>query len=387
MNIILNSLIDGGTNFNLMELFTYLSRIPDTRDNRGKIYPLPVILTYIILAKLAGHDTPTAIHNWVKLHQTELLSLFESRHQRVPCLNVYRTILSEVVTMDDLMKTLNQYLLEVYGGQTSPLIAIDGKTMKGTIPKGETRGVHLLSAYLSEEGITLAQKEVGSKENEITVAKDLIEELSIKNRVVCADAMQTQRELSVQIKARGGDYIWIVKNNQSVLKQDVAQFFAPPRKAPGWHTTRLPQTIAETTDLGHGRLEKRTLTLMIDQSAFLDWPHVEQVFMLRREVTFLKSGHMSCEIVYGVTSCSPERVSAEQLLAWIRQYWGIENGLHYRRDVTLHEDQTRFSLPNLAKSMAAINNFVIGLVRKLGLTNLAQTRRQFAYQITSQLMA
>ncbi len=72
---------------------------------------------------------------------------------------------------------------------------------------------------------------------------------------------------------------------------------------------------------------------------------------------------------------------------WVRQYWGIENGLHYRRDVTRHEDQTRFSLPNLAKSMAAINNFVIGLVGKLGLTNLAQTRRQFAYQIASQLMA
>ena len=78
-------------------------------------------------------------------------------------------------------------------------------------------------------------------------------------------------------------------------------------------------------------------------------------------------------------------ITAEQLLFWTRHYWGIENGLHYRRDVTLREDATRISQPALAKTMAAINNFVVGLSQKLGYSNLASARRIFDAKISSQL--
>ena len=77
--------------------------------------------------------------------------------------------------------------------------------------------------------------------------------------------------------------------------------------------------------------------------------------------------------------------SAEQVLTWTRLYWGIENGLHYRRDVTLKEDATRISQPRLATVMAAINNFVIGLSQKFGYDNLASARRVFNAKIATQL--
>lgn len=385
MNIILEPSTQHAVAFNFAHLQQFLAQIPDPRSNLGKIYPLPVVLTFILLAKLAGCDKPYSIYNWVRRRKDNLLSLFDFHHDRVPCLNTYRTIMSEVIDIEALEKAFNLYLHKTYGGQESQLISIDGKTMRGTIPKGETQGLHLLAAYLPEEGIVLGQVPVDKKENEITAADELLDRLPVKNRVVCADAMQTQRKLSVKVLSHGGNYLWFAKENQPTLRGDIQQFFKPPRTARGWHIRPLPRTVATEKCKGHGRLEIRQLTLMEDKECFLEWPGAKQVFMLERKVICLKTNQESLETVFGLTSLSAEATTAEELLKWTRLYWGIENGLHYRRDVTLKEDETRFSLPKMAQTMAAINNFVIGLTQKLGYPNLAEARRIFDYDIASQL--
>ncbi len=83
------------------------------------------------------------------------------------------------------------------------------------------------------------------------------------------------------------------------------------------------------------------------------------------------NGHMEQETRYGITSLAPDRASSQHLLQLTRRHWGIENGLHYRRDTTLHEDQTLMSQPTQAEVVAVLNNFIIGLARKLGFHNLA----------------
>ena len=385
MNITLEAYGNQVIAFNFAHLQQYLSQLPDTRSNRGKVYPLPLILTYILMAKLAGCDKPSAIASWVRKRQAALLPLWESHHQRTPCLNTYRTILEEVIDEVTLAELFRSYLHATYGGQESQLVVMDGKTLRGTIPKGETQGVHLLAVYLPEEGIVLGQVEVGVKENEISEAAGVLAAVPLKNRVVCADAMQTQRKLSVEILAKGGDYLWTAKDNQPTLRADIEQFFQPPRVAKGWHIPELPRWVAQTIDKGHGRIEVRQITVMQDAAGFLDWPGVQQLFKLVRQVTQIKSQKTTTEVVYGLTSCTPQRASAGQLLDWNRAYWGIENGLHYRRDKTLQEDATRFSLPKMPAVMATINNFVIGLTQKLGYANLAEARRIFDWSIACQL--
>jgi predicted transposase YbfD/YdcC len=315
-----------------------------------------------------------------------LVRLFDCKHSRTPCLNTYRTVLGEVISQEELQTAFNRFLLTQYGGQRSVLVAIDGKTMRGTIPTGKTSGVHLLAAYLPEEGVVLAQVAVEAKRNEIVAAPVLLEQVDLKNRVVCGDAMHTQRELSVQIMAAGGDYLWFLKDNQPTTLTDVQQFFVAPRVTPGWRQPTLPKQTAEAVQKGHGRIEKRRLTSMVDEHRFLDWPDAQQVFMLEREVTDVSSGQTRCEIVHGLTSCSPAKASVEQLLHWTQAYWGIENGLHYRRDVTLGEDRTRTANQGFAEVLSILNNFVVSLMQKLQLTNLASARRQFDAR-TSQLLA
>lgn len=371
--------------FDIRDLEARFKQLTDTRHAQGKIYPLSMILTLVILAKLAGEDKPSGITEWIRLRCDSFVKLFKRKHHRMPCLNIIRGVLQEIVSLEELERIFGHYLHETYGGRQSRLVSIDGKTMRGTIPKGSTQGVHLLAAYLPEEGVVLKQVEVDTKENEIKAAPQLIEEIDLKNKVICGDALHTQRQFSVDVLAKGGDYIWFVKDNQSTLRADVEQFFKPAQHYAGWPLPELPRTISETTNKGHGRLEKRTLTLMIDEQQFLDWPGVCQVFKLERNVQRLRTGKESTEVIYGITSCSPEMASAEQMLQWTRLYWGIENGLHYRRDVTLHEDATRTSEPALAKTIAAINNFVVGFSQKLGYSNLASARRTFDARIAAQL--
>jgi predicted transposase YbfD/YdcC len=374
-----------GVVFDVGEFLTYMEKLTDSRKARGKRYSLAIILVMITLAKLAQHNKPAQVAEWIRLRRRALVKAFNLKRASVPSLNTIRRALAHVIDIQELEQLLRQFLHKTYGGRQSVLIVLDGKTLRGTIPAGHTQGVHLLAAYLPEEGIVLMQVTVAKKENEISAAPRVLEQLDLRNKVVCGDAMFTQRELSVQILAQGGDYIWFIKENQPRLRTDVEQFFVPPRKAAGWHTPQLPQDTAQTVDKGNGRIDKRTITVMEDENSFLDWPGVQRVFKLERERHELRANKVTKEVVYGITSLPSQAASAEQLLQWTRSHWGIENGLHYRRDKTLAEDDTRMETGKLPQAIALLNNFIVGLTLKLGFTNLASAQRVFDAKIDETL--
>lgn len=386
-HIILEAKEIDGLVFDLADLEVRLNTLKDPRDKRGRVYTLGSLLSMIVLAKLSGQDKPKAIFEWIRLRKQEFVTIFKMKRDQTPCLNTIRTVLGSQIVLSELEQTLQRYLYEQYGGQNSVLIGIDGKTMRGTIPKGYTQGLHLLSAYLVEEGIVLKQIEVASKQNEISAAPQLLAGLDLKGKIVCADAMQTQRTFCVDVLARGGNYVLWVKQNQQTLLADIEQFFNPPRRAAGWHIPALPQTEATIPSKGHGRIERRTLTLMQDEQQFIDWPGIQQVFRLTRYTKEVRTGVETTTVVYGLTSCNFDTANAATLLDWTQKYWGIENGLHYRRDVSLYEDATRIKDNRpLAQAIAIINNFIVGLIRKLGFVNLPSARRRFDVQIARQLV-
>ena len=227
------------------------------------------------------------------------------------------------------------------------------------------------SRYLPSEGLVLMEVALDGKGCEIPGATKLLKMVDLREKVVMGDAMHTQRAVSIQIVEAGGDYIWFAKGNQPQLEEDIHLWFEPePDPIPG--QGRVPkdfETVKETSK-GHGRLEERTLTVSSQLNDFLDWPYLQQVFRLERRFLFMKTGEIQEQVVYGITSLSSEAIAPGKLLTLIRSYWGIENGLHYRRDVTLREDRTRMTKSNAGRVMACLNNLVIGLV---------SSKTQFAY--------
>jgi predicted transposase YbfD/YdcC len=361
----------------LDSLAAYFERLPDQRCARGKRYRLAQVCLLATLAKLSGEDHPLGIAQWAQWRQP-LLGPFLGLPQRLPCHNTYRRVLGDGVTPVALDQQVTAFLRQAKGAGQSVLIVLDGKALRGTIPLGQSQGVHLLAAYLPAEGLVLVQVAVGNKENEIVAAPKVLASLDLRGKIVMGDAMHTQRGLSLQILAAAGDYIWLAKENQPTLHHDIEQWFAPESHVKGFSPAAKDFQTARTVDKGHGRREERTLTTSSLLNDYLDWPGVAQVFKLERRTTLLATGEVRHEVVYGLTSLSAEKAPPKRLLSLIRQYWGIENGLHYRRDKSLHEDATRMRNANLAQNLAALNNLVIGLVLTHGWRCLPEARRYYA---------
>ena len=110
---------------------------------------------------------------------------------------------------------------------------------------------------------------------------------------------------------------------------------------------------------------------------YVDWPYLEQAFKLERRFTHLKSGKIHQDVVYGITSLPKEKADPKRLLGIVRSLWGIENGLHYRRDVTLKEDATRLTKGKAGHNMATLNNLLLGMLAHKGYNNVASARRRF----------
>ena len=108
---------------------------------------------------------------------------------------------------------------------------------------------------------------------------------------------------------------------------------------------------------------------------YIAWPYVQQVFKLERHFVHSLTGKVHQETQYGITSFKIDEANPEKMLALVRSEWSIENQLHFRRDVTFHEDRTRMTRKPMARSMAVINNLIIALLTKQGSTNHAQARR------------
>ncbi|GAC1397767.1 MAG: hypothetical protein NVS4B12_29160 [Ktedonobacteraceae bacterium] len=151
-------------------------------------------------------------------------------------------------------------------------------------------------------------------------------------------------------------------------------------------TSALPNDfrIARTVEKGHGRLEKRTITVSSMLANYSTWPELAQVFKLESQRTDAL-GRTKTETRYGVTSLPAQVANAKRLLELTRGHWGIENGLHYRRDVTLCEDHAQVRMGHAPQMLAVLNNTVLGLFAHQGEVNVAHARREFAYHLEKAL--
>jgi predicted transposase YbfD/YdcC len=274
--------------------------------------------------------------------------------KRVPHHCTYRRVLQSL-DPEQFEQVMGEFQRSRQPGKQEIVISIDGKTLRGTIVAGEGRGVHLLAAYLPGSGLVLMQVAVESKENEIVAAPKLLESIDLQGVIVIGDAMHTQRRISVQIVQAGGHYIWTAKGNQARTEWAIEKLFVNEvvNLKKGAPLSKDFQMAVSQPNKGHGRIEKRTILVSQALNEYLDWPYLGQVFRLERQVR------------------------PRHLMHLMRDYWGIENGLHYRRDVTLHEDATRTTVGHTGHNLAIINNLVIALCISSDRKNLAMARRCF----------
>ena len=163
-----------------------------------------------------------------------------------------------------------------------------------------------------------------------------------------------------------------VKENQPLLRWDLERLFADPA------LVAASGAAARTFDKGHGRLEVRRLWASTALDGYSDWPGLAQALCVEREVTRLNTGEVRRERAYAVTSLRPDQADAGALLRLWRGHWGIENRLHWVRDVGFGEDRSAARAGSVPQTLAALRNTAIGLLRAHGHAAIAPTRRLLA---------
>lgn len=360
------------TSLVLIEVF---SAIPDFRQAQGKRYSLSAILSLAAAAMLCGYRSYSAIAEWGRNYGQALASALGFTNGKTPCAATLHTIFRHLdkQAFETHLGTWAEAVLAATPGPALEAEAIDGKSLRGSQKQGAI-GAHLLSVVSHRLGLTLAQQAVAEKTNEISGAGELLSGLILKGRVITMDALLTQRKLAEAILQQKGHYVMMAKENQAELRKWIKALFDEPmwlREAP---------ELAESLEVGHGRVEQRRLQT---SSALADhqlWPGLEQVFMMERKVVEQKSGKSREEVVYGCTSMRKEEASAEMLLKLVRGHWTIENKSHWVRDVTMDEDRSQVRKGNIAQVMAALRNTVIGVLRKAGESSIAAACRKYAAQ-------
>lgn len=383
-------------------LMDALKKVPDPRKARGKQYPWSLLLALACGALVSGQKTGHAIAHWIVLRAAELQERLRPPRDRLPSESTMRRML-QAIDVEALERQLTGYTecLAAQTSKTGPITsptgeelqgqAIDGKELRGVRAHG--RPLYLVSLTCHGSGIVLAQAAVDQKSNEITAVPRLLAGRDLQSVVITVDALLCQRNLAQKILGQGGHYLMVVKENQPELYKAIALLFEQP---PWLRQERAAEyQVCTTANKGHGRRERRTLESSPTLCHYLDWPGVGQV--LRRQCQrvilpgeyaqgeYRKTGQVSTETTYGITSLTPAQAGAAQVEAlqgtdlhtvW-RGHWTIENPLHYVRDVTMGEDAGQMHTGNAPHALAALRNGIINLLRRTGWTNIADALRYY----------
>ena len=365
----------------------------DPRQASKVIHPAPVIMMSALMGVFANCQTWNEIADFAEARLDFLRSFFPTLEEspshdtirRFFCLvspslleNSYRKwALSMRENMgihleQDDTGEVDEQQKEDFGRQ----IAIDGKTIsKGMNERGkyDSEGfriqeknpkpmekLHLLSAFLVDQCLSLGQEKVDSKENEIIAIPRLLDSLELhEGDVITIDAIGTQKEIVSQIVEKQADYLLEVKGNQPALMEGIEVAMEAVRK---YHESEYVKEFSEREE-GHGLIVNRTCRTCSDVyflgRIFKQWEGIHTFGYIDNWRIDKATGKDVTERHYFITSLEND---PKRILKFKRKHWGIENGLHWQLDVTFNEDDDR-KRKNSAQNYSLITKMTLNILK------------------------
>lgn len=256
------------------------------------------------------------------------------------------------------------------------VVAVDGKTVRRSFDRGQAQGpLHLVSAWASEQGVVLGQRQVDGQSNEITAIPELLESLALKNSIVTLDALGCQKSIASRILDKGGDYLLVLKANQGKACAAVKEY----GERHCLHRGADQRAVFDAFEDEHGRLVRRRV-FACPQAASLealrDWPGLRMVLVMETIRSHNGCRKVMAEIRYFLSSC-PDDLAV--LIQAIRRHWSIENSLHWVLDVTFREDDSRVRERTAARNLALLRKIALNLVgRDRSTSSSTRARRKQA---------
>lgn len=186
-------------------LLSQLSVITDPRRAEGKLYRLPHVLLFSILAIVSGANSYRGIRTFMKVHRTRLNKAFGIDWKRAPVHSAVRYIL-QGLKVADVESAFRHHAADISGTSqagTTRALALDGKVLKQSFDSfNDVRARQILSAFATDTKLVLAHMDIDEKSNEIPAVQQLLKELGIEKHVVTLDALHCQKKHSRKPKTQ-----------------------------------------------------------------------------------------------------------------------------------------------------------------------------------------
>ncbi len=334
--------------------------IDDPRVEGRCAYPLIEIITIAICAVIAGADTWTDVETFGKSKEV-WLKQFLKLENGIPSHDTFGDVF-RMLNGEAFQRSFMRWIERVFSVSGGQVIAIDGKTVRRSHDKSIGKdAIHIVSAWASANGITLGQRKVNDKSNEITAIPELLDLLNVSGCIVTIDAMGCQKKIARKIRDEKADYVLCLKENQANLLQDVQDWFAYADQV-DFHG--MTHDYAETVNKGHGRIEIRRCWTVADPLAFEyirhyeGWADLQTIVRLQRERRL--ADKIERETSYYISSLPAK---AALIMHSIRSHWRVENSLHWVLDVVFREDVSRIRKENSSQNMTVLRHIALNILK------------------------
>lgn len=333
----------------------YFEDVETTKDYNGYFCSVADAITIVILGSICGLKNISQIHQWAA--SDRICGFLKEKFgiKNVPCY-YWLLCLLKLVKPDSLNRCFVNWVTSLLPENRSGLtISLDGKTIRSTgkMESYETP-LHIVSAQISELGITFAQKSVDSKSNEIPAVQELLEQLEICGCMVVADALNCQKKTAKKVIERKADYLLCVKENQETLKIEIEDYV----QNQGLQDSMDKEMRREKN---RSRLEKRTAFVTNDTEWLYnreEWEGLKCIGAVHAEMEV--KGEKTSEWHYYISS---RRLTAKELLHHARMEWSVET-MHWLLDVHFEEDSCRVEDKNVQQNLNMLRKLALNIIKK-----------------------
>jgi predicted transposase YbfD/YdcC len=336
-------------------------KLMDPRLERTRIHKLSDMLVIAICAIICHADSWVDVESYGRAKEAWFKTFLDLEYG-IPSHDTFNRVFARLDAKQFEACFVNwvKAVSEITVGQ---VIAFDGKLPRGsrdgTLGKG---AIDIVSAWATENQISLGQVKVNDKSNEITAIPELLSVLELSGCIVTIDAIGCPTEIVKQIVVeKEADYAIALKENQGKLYEDVVLLFKDLEKS---HYSAYAFEYAETFNQGHGRSEKRECWTISDPEVlkylrgFEKWEKLRTVSLIR---SYRWEGqHESVEDRHHIASIT----GAKRLLTAVRSHWGIENRLHWVLDIAFDEDHCRIRKDNGAENFSILRHIALNLLKQ-----------------------
>lgn len=355
----------------ISSLIEKLEKVKDFRKSRGRRHSLWKILLIIILGLMTGYLGYRGLESFIQIYRQELLNILNISKPKAQKLPSYSTLRRVIMGVDyqDLIAIFNEWSYLNYSKKDElDWLAIDGKSIRSTVVNSQNSQqnymiVVSMFSQTTSEVVRLGVFE-SKKGSEVHKVQEMVRDCALEGKVFTGDSLHCNLPLANTIIETNNHYLLAIKKNQIKLYERI-------KKLAEFEES---DNVCVLNDRSHGReINRQTKVFNNFHHPREKWQHLQNFIQVKRS-GFRGSKTYEEIAYYGSSLCQ----KAEVLASAIQGHWGIENKLHWVKDVIFQEDSSPITHFQAATNFSTLKTLGMNFFKNLGFDSMTAGKRWLA---------